>query len=256
MRFLISANTDIGTTKKTNQDSVLVKRLHTCQGEMAFAVLCDGMGGLEKGEVASATVVRAFDQWVNTELPQLCGQELEDGKIREDWETIIMDMNRDIAEYGGRQGIRLGTTVVVLLITQTRYFALNVGDSRIYELTDSALRQLTTDHTFVGREVAMGRMTPEEAQTDTRRNVLLQCVGASEAVYPEFLFGTPVQNSVYLLCSDGFRHEISTEEMTGSLAPSKLLEQQVIYEHTDDLIELLKQRGERDNITAALVRTL
>ena len=89
--------------------------------------------------------------------------------------------------------------MVVLLITQTRYFALNVGDSRIYELTDSALRQLTTDHTFVGREVAMGRMTPEEAQTDTRRNVLLQCVGASEAVYPEFLFGTPVQNSVYLL---------------------------------------------------------
>ena len=74
MNFLISANTDIGTLKKTNQDSVLIKKIHTCQGEMVFAVLCDGMGGLEKGEVASAAVVRAFEQWVNTELPLLCGQ--------------------------------------------------------------------------------------------------------------------------------------------------------------------------------------
>lgn len=73
MNFLISANTDIGTLKKTNQDSVLIKKIHTCQGEMVFAVLCDGMGGLEKGEVASAAVVRAFEQWVNTELPLLCG---------------------------------------------------------------------------------------------------------------------------------------------------------------------------------------
>ena len=188
MNFLISANTDIGTLKKTNQDSVLIKKIHTCQGEMVFAVLCDGMGGLEKGEVASVAVVRAFEQWVNTELPLLCGQVLEERKIRTDWESIVKDMNREIAEYGKQQGICLGTTVVVFLITQIRYFALNVGDSRLYELTDTALRQLTTDHTFVGREVAMGRMTQEDARKDRRRNVLLQCVGASEAVYPEFLF--------------------------------------------------------------------
>ncbi|MFR5702151.1 MAG: PP2C family protein-serine/threonine phosphatase [Eubacterium ramulus] len=67
MNFLISANTDIGTLKKTNQDSVLIKDTYL-SGEMVFAVLCDGMGGLEKGEVASAAVVRAFEQWVNTEL--------------------------------------------------------------------------------------------------------------------------------------------------------------------------------------------
>ena len=247
MNFLISANTDIGTLKKTNQDSVLIKKIHTCQGEMVFAVLCDGMGGLEKGEVASAAVVRAFEQWVNTELPLMCGQVLEERKIRTDWELIIKEMNREIAEYGKQQGICLGTTVVVFLITQIRYFALNVGDSRLYELTDTALRQLTTDHTFVGREMAMGRMTPEDARKDRRRNVLLQCVGASEAVYPE---------SVYLLCSDGFRHEISSDEMIQALKPSVLIKKQAMDETTTSLIELLKQRGERDNITAALVRVL
>ena len=142
MNFLISANTDIGTLKKTNQDSVLIKKIHTCQGEMVFAVLCDGMGGLEKGEVASAAVVRAFEQWVNTELPLLCGQVLEERKIRTDWESIVKEMNREITEYGKQQGICLGTTVVVFLITQIRYFALNVGDSRLYELTDEPVENL------------------------------------------------------------------------------------------------------------------
>lgn len=102
----------------------------------------------------------------------------------------------------------------------------------------------------------MGRMTPEDARKDRRRNVLLQCVGASEAVYPEFLFGTPVSESVYLLCSDGFRHEISSDEMIQALKPSVLIKKQAMDETTTSLIELLKQRGERDNITAALVRVL
>lgn len=255
MNFFISAGTDIGTMKKINQDSVLMKRIKTCRGRMAFAVLCDGMGGLKKGEVASAEVIRAFDQWANTRLPQLCRQGLEDEKIRFDWKTIVVRMNSELAKYGKRQGIRLGTTVVVLLLTQARYFALNVGDSRIYELTDT-VRRLTTDHSLMEREISMGRITPEEARTDPRRNVLLQCVGASDFVSPEFVFGTPADNAVYLLCSDGFRHEISTEEMYRALAPDQLCDAKVMHEKIGMLIELLKQRGEGDNITAALVRTV
>lgn len=255
MKFLISANTDTGITKKTNQDSVLIKKIATCQGDMVFAVLCDGMGGLEKGEIASAAVVKAFDQWVDTELSQLCRQKIEDGKIRSDWETIIVDMNSNIAEYGRKQGIHLGTTVVAMLLTQSGYFLVNVGDSRIYELTDT-VHQLTTDHTFVEHEISMGRMTKKEAEKDVRRNVLLQCVGASDRVYPEFVFGTPAEHAVYLLCSDGFRHEISTEEIYGSLAPDKLINQAMMYENTDKLIETVKQREERDNITVALIRTI
>ena len=63
MNFLISANTDIGTTKQTNQDSLAVKILNTVQGRMVFAVLCDGMGGLANGEIASASLVNAFESW-------------------------------------------------------------------------------------------------------------------------------------------------------------------------------------------------
>lgn len=254
MNFIVSANTDIGLTKSTNQDSVSVKVINSAAGRMAFAVLCDGMGGLAEGEVASAAVVRAFDRWVMQELPKLCTGQIEDYVIRSQWEKIIIDQNEAIKRYGGRHGIKLGTTVVAMLLTQSRYYILNVGDSRVYELTGE-LRQITNDQTFVAREVSLGHMTEEEAERDERRSVLLQCVGASEEVYPDFFFGNVENNAVYMLCSDGFRHEISREEIYGYLQPNALLSDSAMNENSRALIELNKQRRERDNITVALVRT-
>lgn len=254
MNFIISANTDIGISKNTNQDSLTTMVMNTPQGRMAFSVLCDGMGGLEKGEVASASVINAFRQWAVTELPQLCNAPLEDTLIRSQWERIIEEQNRTIKAYGARSGVRLGTTVVAMLLTQTRYYILNVGDSRAYELTDGVY-QITADQTFVAREIAAGRMTPEQAETDPRRSVLLQCVGASEVVYPDLFFGDVQQDAVYMLCSDGFRHEITDEEVYAKLQPGVLFDDYTMQKHTLDLIELNKQRMERDNISVALVRT-
>ena len=254
MNFMISANTDAGLIKSTNQDSMSVKVIHTCQGEMAFAIVCDGMGGLQKGELASASVLRAFDQWVYRELPLLCEGPITDGKIREQWEKIILEQNQMIKMYGTRQGIQLGTTVVVMLLTQKRYYLLNVGDSRAYELTTD-ICQLTQDQTFVAREVMLGNMTQEQAKQDPRRNVLLQCVGASEEVYPDLFFGSVQGNAVYMLCSDGFRHEISPQEMYEKLQPQHLLDDDTMQKNAMDLIELNKSRKERDNISVALIRT-
>lgn len=254
MNFIISANTDVGISKDTNQDSLVAMVVNTPQGRMAFSVLCDGMGGLDKGEVASASVIKAFRNWVMNDLPNLCGAPLEDAVIRSQWEAIINQQNNAIKAYGAKQGVRLGTTAVVMLLTQSRYFILNVGDSRAYELT-TEIRQITNDQTFVAREIAMGHMTPEEAATDSRRNVLLQCVGASDDVYPDMFFGNVQQNAVYMLCSDGFRHEITAEEIYESLQPGVLFDDYTMQQHTISLIELNKQRRERDNISVALVRT-
>ena len=82
MNFIVSANTDIGIVKDTNQDSLSVKVINTPIGRMSFAVLCDGMGGLAKGEVASASVIRAFDTWAKQELPSLCNAPLDENVIR------------------------------------------------------------------------------------------------------------------------------------------------------------------------------
>lgn len=254
MNFLVSGTTDIGISKATNQDCLSVKIINTSQGRMAFAILCDGMGGLEKGEVASATVIRAFDEWVRRELPLLCNAPIQDHVIRMQWEKIITDLNQKIKIYGARQGVRLGTTAVIMLITQTRYYLLNVGDSRAYELSDT-IRQLTADQTFVAREVALGNMTEEQAKVDERRNVLLQCVGASDEVYPDMFYGDVKENAVYMLCSDGFRHEISADEIFEKLRPEMLMDENMMNTNATNLIELNKMRKERDNISVAMVRT-
>ena len=254
MNFIISANTDVGISKETNQDSLTSLVVNTPQGRMAFCVLCDGMGGLDKGEVASASVITAFRNWALNDLPQLCNQPLEDATIRSQWEAIIDQQNNVIKAYGARQGVRLGTTVVVMLLTQTRYYVLNVGDSRAYELT-TGIRQITNDQTFVAREVAQGHMTPEEAETDSRRSVLLQCVGASDEVYPDMFFGEVAHDAIYMLCSDGFRHEITAEEIYEKLQPGVLFDDYTMQQHSLSLIELNKQRQERDNISVSLVRT-
>ena len=254
MNFIVSASTDVGIEKSTNQDSLSVLSLTTPLGKMVFAILCDGMGGLAKGEVASATLVNAFRDWATKELPKMCNAPLEEAKIRAQWEQIITEQNVRIKAYGAQQGVRLGTTAVVMLLTQTTSYILNVGDSRAYEITNQ-LRQLTNDQTFVAREVAMGRMTPAEAETDSRRSVLLQCVGASESVYPD-LFVQPTQcDAVYMLCSDGFRHEILPEEIAYHLQPNLLVSEQTMKEKARELIELNKQRQERDNISVILIRT-
>ncbi len=255
MNFIVSATTDIGTTKTTNQDSLSVKVLNTSQGRMVYAILCDGMGGLAKGEVASASVIRAFDNWVHTSLRELCNAPIEDYVIRTQWEQIITSQNHTIKTYGARQGVRLGTTAVVMLITEKRYYIMNVGDSRAYEISDE-LKQLTQDQTFVAREIMLGNMTEEEAKTDERRNVLLQCVGASDEVYPDMFFGETKENAVYMLCSDGFRHEISPEEIYAGFCPMQLVNEQMMQQNAVNLIELNKNRDEKDNISVVLVRTL
>ncbi len=254
MNFIVSANTDVGTTKSTNQDSLAIMTLNTPQGRMAFAVLCDGMGGLAKGEVASAAVIHAFREWVYTRLPELSCRPLEDAVIRGEWEAIVRQQNQKIQAYGKNCGIRLGTTVVAMLLTESRYYVINVGDSRAYELL-YGLRQITADQTLVAREVALGNITPEQAETHPQRNVLLQCVGASDQVYPDMFFGDTQVNAVYILCSDGFRHEITADEIFAQLQPGVLFDDQTMQRNSINLIELNKQRQERDNISVALVRT-
>ncbi len=255
MDFIISANTDIGLKKKVNQDSLSVKVMNTEQGRMAFAILCDGMGGLSEGETASASVIRAFDQWIYEELPKLCVTPLQDKIIKEQWERIVIQQNQSLMAYGKSHDIRLGTTVVALLLTQTRYYILNVGDSRAYELSDD-IRKITRDHSFVAREVALGNMTEEQANNDSRKHVLWQCVGASKHVKPDLYFGDVQKNTIYLLCSDGFWHEITAQEIYEYLKPDKNLNEGDLDQHAIRAIEINKERNEKDNISVVMVKTL
>lgn len=254
MDFLVSASTDIGIYKSTNQDSYGVSVVNTRLGKMVVAVLCDGMGGLSKGEVASATMIDAFHKWTLKRLPELCKNPITDTVIQNEWNDIAFIYNEKIKKYGKRFGIELGTTLVAILLTSSRYYIINIGDSRVYEITDKAV-VLTTDQTFVAREVKKGKMTENQAKTDPRRSVLLYCIGASDEIVPEMIFGETKKDAVYMLCSDGFRHEISSEEIHQYLNPDKMHDESQMKQNMDTLIEINKQRMERDNISVVSVRT-
>lgn len=126
------------------------------------------------------------------------------------------------------------------------------GDTRVYRL-DNSITQLTNDQTFVAREIKKGTMTVEQAKNDKRRNMLLQCVGASDTLEPEVYIGTQ-EKGAYMLCSDGFRHEITEKEMLESLNPVNLVNKKTMQSNAKYLIELNKQRNEKDNISVILIK--
>ena len=252
--FLVSAYSDIGIRKETNQDSVLVEVAGYGQERIAFAMICDGMGGLDRGELASATVIRAFADWFQNELPQLLSHGFSGEVLQAQWQTILTEQDRKIAAYGKLNGISLGTTVVGILIYRERYYTVNVGDSRVYCI-DSGITCMTKDQSLVQREVDAGRMTPQQANVDKRRNILLQCVGASEYMEPAYTSGQVMPGQVYMLCSDGFRHIITEDEMYERLQPERLQTERDMLENAAYLTEMNKQRREEDNISVALVKT-
>lgn len=254
MDYLVAVHSDVGIRKSTNQDSVLLQTARTSLGNIAFCAVCDGMGGLAKGELASATLLNSLAEWFRSGLPQLLAEGFSQEALFAGWKNIIMEQAKKIGDYGRYHGFHLGTTCVALMVFQNRYYVVNVGDSRAYRI-NAALEQLTKDQTYVQREMDMGRMTPEEARRDPQRNVLLQCVGASEFIEPDFYAGDVMQDDVFMLCSDGFRHIITPDEIYQYLCPVALYTEQNMQENITYLTDLNKYRNEEDNITVAVIRT-
>lgn len=271
LHYTVAAQTDVGIAKQINQDSLTVKVANTPYGETAVAVICDGMGGLTQGEIASAVVVRAYEQWFLKELPLALGESggsLDLTWLRERWETLANDCNTRILDYSKERRTTMGTTLTVLLLFAGSFYISHVGDCRVYQMTDydNLLHLLTNDQTYVAREVALGHMTPEQAKNDARKNVLLQCIGTVRHVEPDFVSGQYQAGDSFLLCSDGFRHELLEREIYDycHLAlqdiewcvayrqdNSRLMNGQLKY-----LIEQNKSRMERDNISAILLKVM
>ena len=256
MRFLVGYNTSVGIKKSVNQDALCIKKAKIGDSEILLTVICDGMGGLASGELASATVIRRFSKWFEEELPTVV-LEITPDMIKEQWTKMIYELNEQLWSYGKDKHAQLGTTLTAVLFLQNgTYVTAHVGDTRQYCLNSSGMKQVTEDQTFVAREVKRGNMTLDQAMADPRRNVLLQCIGASEDVEPAFWSNQVMKNDMFLLCSDGFRHVLKEEEIYEKLMNEQINTEQEVAKCLDTLIKINETRGETDNITAIVVRTL
>ena len=165
--------------------------------------------------------------------------------------NILSSENEGLLYYGKEHGIYLGTTITAILLVGRKYFVCHVGDTRLYKISSSKIRRLTNDHTVIAKEIAEGRLNDVDARRDPRRNVLLQCIGATEDVEPDMFCGEVVKGDILLLCSDGFRHEISEKEILNTLLKC---DNTGLNKGLRKLIDLNLKRKEHDNISAALIK--
>lgn len=137
MRFKVAAHTDVGIRKDTNQDSYCVLQAETENGDVLMATVCDGLGGLESGELASATIVKAFAKWFEEELPLLLPLPTVLQDARYQWSRMIKSKIRRLVNTAAAPDSPGSTISVILLLEDGRYLIGQVGDSRVYKVTDS-----------------------------------------------------------------------------------------------------------------------
>lgn len=252
MGIQIAYYTDKGTRKQTNEDSLVVRTATTSRGDVVLAAVCDGMGGLNRGELASSTIVQALSEWFEEKLPGLIEPGYDFLALKSGIEFEIRRQSGRIENYASQRGLRLGTTLTMILIVEGRLITANVGDSRVYEVRDY-LRQLTKDHSLAQREVDRGTLRIEDMERYEHRNVLTQGIGDSANLLPDIKEESLCTDAVYLLCSDGFRHELSQEEIQSALSASAGKGEKNMTKTLEKLAQKAMSRGETDNITAVAV---
>jgi serine/threonine protein phosphatase PrpC len=245
--------TDIGTTKETNQDAYCLKVVEAQEGGVAFGIVCDGVGGLASGELASAHVIHVFSRWFNEDLPSMIWPP-DEHTIAMRWEALLSECNARILAYSEKTNAKMGTTASTILVRASGDYVLaHIGDSRIYEIGDG-VKLLTKDHTVVAEAVDAKRLTPEQARDDPRKHVLTRCVGTAPTLKPEMRTGKASRNSFILVCSDGLYNRVEDREL-GMLAPQlRSASQKTMNGVLEGLVKTCKERGEKDNITALLIR--
>lgn len=251
MNYCTSAATYIGK-RKSNQDSACVKIIDsTYHGTVVFAVICDGMGGLKGGDLASASAVSTMMKWFNHYIEHT--SMINERDLYEQWDAIIRDISVCFSA-GIDRNERMGTTLTVMMMCSGKYYIGHVGDTRIYEITRDYIQKMTMDHSRAAEHVANGIMTEEEAELHPDSSVLTQYLGMRyvQNMRPQFFSGAVMENAVYLLCSDGLRHRVSKDELKGIFSNARTKDEltNAIYQCMD----IVCSRNEVDNITAVAIK--
>lgn len=254
MNLIISGSTDKGNSRHVNQDSFLCMQLRIEGHHVAAAIISDGMGGEVRGDIGSSAVVKSYERWISRELPQLIRENATRDQLRISWGKWLADINGRLFQYGNARNSTIGATAACLLIIDDIFYILNVGDSRIYRITSDSMKQITEDQTITALAVRRGEMTEEEAAIDDRQGVLAQAVGMKASCIQDLYAGKILHSTVFLMCTDGFRHKVQPQELAAALNPRYLDSKEQMKNQIDKLIYLNRRRGETDNITALLVK--
>jgi serine/threonine protein phosphatase PrpC len=255
VKLISVGRTDIGRKRQLNEDAFFR------DDARGFYVVADGVGGQNKGEIASREAVDAMTSWVYgaaRDLDRLVERVLF-GDTESVWEI------RRLLESGVKNACYMvygmaeldpekkgmSTTLSALLVRANLAFAAHVGDSRVYRVRKSSVLQLTEDHTLINYKVKHGMMTRAEAEKASGKNVITRAVGHKDYVQVDTADVDAAPGDRFLLCSDGLHGYFQTDDEVSQLCADGDLE-----ECAEAAIAMANSRGGKDNITAVVAEVL
>jgi protein phosphatase len=243
MIYQFCSRTDPGRARENNEDSVAFDE------PTLTAVLADGMGGYNAGEIASGMATAFIKSELSRWLVE-AGEGAKPKEVRRAMEICVDNANRSIfnsansnAHYAG-----MGTTLVVGVFRDDKLVLGHIGDSRCYRLRTDVLEQITKDHSLLQEQMDAGLITPEQAATSSIKNLVTRALGVDEAVLLE-VNEHPVQaGDLYLMCSDGLSDMVDDASICKIVAAEASLEQKA-----KQLIDMANENGGRDNISVLMI---
>lgn len=242
--FEFVASTHAGRVRANNEDAVEIDPISQ------IALLADGMGGYNAGEVASAMAVQTTQadlaQWLAH-----AGAKPKAADMRRAMEMCVDNANQSILSAAERnpQYTGMGTTLVVGVFQGSRLMLGHIGDSRCYRLRGGALEQITRDHSWLQEQIDAGLITRQQAAVSNSRNLVTRALGVEELVELEINEFDVQPDDLYLMCSDGLSEMVADNDMLALIKPGRPLE-----ELASRLIDAANANGGRDNISVVLVQ--
>lgn len=244
----IATATHPGMVRSHNEDSIAT------DAEMGLAVLADGMGGYNAGEVASGIAVALIPAEMKKALAgaaphALNGKEMERllSEHAAQANSTIYQAAQSQPQYSG-----MGTTLVIALWHDNHLSVGHIGDSRLYRLRGDALEQITRDHSLLQEQIDSGMLSKEQARYAPNKNLVTRAVGIDPEVEAEVHTYAVQPGDIYLLCSDGLPDMVTDEEI--QLTLSSL--QANLPLAAEQLVQQANDNGGRDNVSVILVRVL
>jgi serine/threonine protein phosphatase PrpC len=235
--------TDVGRKRRHNEDSVghfePVDPEELASSGRLY-IVADGVGGGAAGEVASEYAVKkVLHEYYRSSQPDL-GERLK---------SAARAANADLFEHVEQHPElgRMGTTIVAAAIHGDQLVICNVGDSRAYLIRSGEIRQITHDHSLVANLVEEGSITPEEAKTHPKRNIVLRTLGVDPIAHPDIFEGRLQSDDRIVLCSDGLTRHVSDDEIMAEAVQSQP------HGAVRKLVDMANIRGGRDNISVAVL---
>jgi len=246
----IVSQTSTGKVRPHNEDSIL------SDAKCGLAVLADGMGGYNAGEIASNMAVSIVATEICQRLPHASliehdrqtGEELGAVLLRESIQkanTSIFQAAQSQSQYAG-----MGTTIVSGMFFDNRVVVGHAGDSRMYRLRGDLLEILTHDHSILQEQLDSGMISPEDARQSSNRNLVTRAVGVDMAMIPEIQLHQVRVGDIYLLCSDGLNDALDDAVIQTTLNATRV----DLPRAAEQLVQMANDQGGRDNISVILVK--